>query len=402
MNINTKTFKVMKLRNLAISALAATFAVVSCNKQDTAPMADSGLMAVEISLENLNFTKAPTDAFLTSGDAAQLNNFKVFLTDGTNLLEAKSLDGQAPKYFYSAEDGDNLADKVTIDLVPAAVNKVVIVGNVDNASWGDDAADLAALRALTVEIEDEQIHSDLTLFGEAGLVATGRTHDHEVANTTYGVYSADVQLAPLVARFELDGFAFTFSGTNPKFDKVEVKQIALNNYYGTAAVSPVTPSDLVNNIQTVTDQSAMDYFAANLQQTDSKLKWYYDVVSGISFERANADADGMVKANMDQKLSYHFFPAETDPQLFIELSVTPTGDSVSLPSYVYSKSFKKSNGEPVTFEPGYVYRMNFAGSADNGDGDIPFDEDDINQIEKCLEITVEVLPWQIVSIYPEF
>ena len=59
MNINTKTFTVMKFRNLAISALAATFAVVSCNKQDTAPMADSGLMAVEISLENLNFTKGP-------------------------------------------------------------------------------------------------------------------------------------------------------------------------------------------------------------------------------------------------------------------------------------------------------------------------------------------------------
>jgi hypothetical protein len=46
--------------------------------------------------------------------------------------------------------------------------------------------------------------------------------------------------------------------------------------------------------------------------------------------------------------------------------------------------------------------MNFAGSANDGDGDIPFDEEDINQIEKCLEITVEVIPWQIVSIYPEF
>lgn len=392
----------MKLRNLAIPVLAATFAIISCNKQDATPMSDNGLMAVEISLENLNFTKAPASAFLTSSDAAQLNNFKVFLSDGTNLLEAKSLDGQAPKYFYSVADGDNLSEKVTIDLVPAAVNKVVIVGNVDDASWGDSATNLTELKALTVEIEDEQTISDLTLFGEASLEATGRTHDHPTVNTTYGVYTADVQLSPLVARFELDGFAFTFKGENPVFDKVEVKQIALNNYYGTAAISPVTPSDLVNKIQTVTDLSAMDYFAANLQVTDSKLKWYYDQVSGVSFERTAADVDGLVKADMDTKLAYNFFPAETDPQLFIELSVTPTGDSVSLPSYIYSKTFKKSNGDPVTFEPGYVYRMNFAGSANDGDGDIPFDEEDINQIEKCLEITVEVIPWQIVSIYPEF
>lgn len=392
----------MKIRNLAILALAAMTANVACNKQDTALVANEGLMAVEISLENLNFTKAQTDKFLTANDAAQLNNFKVFLTDGTNLLEAKSLDGQEPKYYYSVTDGDNLSETVTIDLVPAAVNKVVIVGNVEDASWGDAAANLTELKSLTVEIEDEQVHSDLTLFGEATLEATGRTHDHPTVNTTYGVYTADVQIAPLVARFELDGFAFTFDGQNPKFDKVEVKQIALNNYYGTAIISPVTPSDLVNKIQTVTDQSAMDYFAANLQVTDSKLKWYYDQVSGVSFERADADANGVVKANMDSKLSYHFFPAETDPQLFIELSVTPTGDSVSLPSYIYSKSFKKSNGDPVTFEPGYVYRMNFAGSATDGDGDIPFDEEDINQIEKCLEITVDVIPWTVVSIYPEF
>lgn len=391
----------MKIRNLAILALAAMTANVACNKQDTALVANEGLMAVEISLENLNFTKAQTDAFLTDKDAAKLNNFKVFLTDGTNLLEAKSLDGQEPKYYYSVTDGDNLSEPVTIDLVPAAVNKVVIVGNVEDASWGDAAANLTELKALTVEIEDEQVHSDLTLFGEATLEATGRTHDHPTVNTTYGVYTADVQIAPLVARFELDGFAFTFDGQNPKFDKVEVKQIALNNYYGTAIISPVTPSDLVNKIQTVTDQSAMDYFAANLQVTDSKLKWYYDQVSGVSFERANADANGVVKANMDSKLSYHFFPAETDPQLFIELSVTPTGDSVSLPSYIYSKSFKKSDGGPVTFEPGYVYRMN-AGSATDGDGDIPFDEEDINQIEKCLEIKVDVIPWTVVSIYPEF
>jgi hypothetical protein len=46
--------------------------------------------------------------------------------------------------------------------------------------------------------------------------------------------------------------------------------------------------------------------------------------------------------------------------------------------------------------------MNFKGSSQNGDGDLPFEEDDINELDKCLEITVDVVEWQVVTIFPEF
>ena len=46
--------------------------------------------------------------------------------------------------------------------------------------------------------------------------------------------------------------------------------------------------------------------------------------------------------------------------------------------------------------------MNFEGTAADGDGDLKFDEDDINQLENCLEITVEVVKWNVEIIKTEF
>ena len=33
---------------------------------------------------------------------------------------------------------------------------------------------------------------------------------------------------------------------------------------------------------------------------------------------------------------------------------------------------------------------------------IPFDEDDLNTVDRCLEVTVEVHPWKVVLVTPEF
>ena len=71
----------MKLTKLMLSALVAAFALVSCNKQDTTPEISGRLKSVELSLANVEFTKAVTDKFLTANDQVVLKNFKIFLTD---------------------------------------------------------------------------------------------------------------------------------------------------------------------------------------------------------------------------------------------------------------------------------------------------------------------------------
>ena len=37
-----------------------------------------------------------------------------------------------------------------------------------------------------------------------------------------------------------------------------------------------------------------------------------------------------------------------------------------------------------------------------GDGNLPFDEDDIDPLDRCLDITVKVIDWAVELVYPEF
>ena len=96
----------MKLTKLMLSASVAALALVSCNKQDTAPEAPKRLKTVEVSLENVALTKGLAGPKIEAGDAVVLNDFKIFLTDGSgNEYTAKVADGSADaKTYWNAVD----------------------------------------------------------------------------------------------------------------------------------------------------------------------------------------------------------------------------------------------------------------------------------------------------------
>ena len=79
------------------------------------------------------------------------------------------------------------------------------------------------------------------------------------------------------------------------------------------------------------------------------------------------------------------------------------------PAYLYSKGFyssteKNDDGTAKkieNFEEGKIYRMSAAGEVAN-DGSIPIDDDDIDPMDRCLEITVDVVDWVVDLVYPEF
>ena len=93
----------MKTSRMILSAMVAMFALVSCNKQGASPEDfDYELKTVEISLEGLTFTKAVTSEFVTNETAVNLASFKIFLTDGQNILKAAS-DGTTEQVYYYSE-----------------------------------------------------------------------------------------------------------------------------------------------------------------------------------------------------------------------------------------------------------------------------------------------------------
>jgi len=71
------------------------------------------------------------------------------------------------------------------------------------------------------------------------------------------------------------------------------------------------------------------------------------------------------------------------------------------PAYVYTSTFNKASGGALTtLEPGKIYRMSAAGEVDtDGSIEIP---DDLDPIQRCIEVTVEVVDWAVELITPEF
>lgn len=377
----------MKLTKLMLSASVAALALVSCNKQDTTPEAPKRLKTVEISLENVALTKGLAGSKIEAGDAVVLNDFKIFLTDGSgNEYSAKVADGSADaKTYWNTADLTEGAIEASFHYVDPNCTKVVAVGNL-----GDDLT-FAEYKALAnLKVGEQQEQDKLVLYDVKDLVkASGQHTDQNVNGTTYvsDVYEAELVLTPRISRFEVDGFTVKFNST-PKYQNINVTQIAFQNYYPeTSVTTGVESGELVNHIKDLANQSEVyTWLDTPVEGTTPWYRDYFDIT--ITPSAATKDTP--------KPLAYHVFSSDAAPVMVIKLLAD------GQPAYLYSKGFYKTDGTPVTaFEEGKIYRMSAKGEVEN-DGSIPIDEDDIDPMDRCLEITVDVIDWAVELVYPEF
>ena len=368
----------MRLTKLMLAASVAMCVLASCNKQETTPQANR-LKSVEVSLENVIITKGLAGDKIKAGDAVQVNDIKIFLTDAAgNEYDAKKVNGTDPaqSYFTGVP-----TETVAFHYVDPNCTKVVAVANL-----GKDItfAEYKALAAL--QIENQQDAKALVLYDEATLTNTTREHNDAAADgTTYlaPVYEAELTLTPRVSRFEVDGFTVKFNAT-PKYNEVKITQLAFLNYYGKTTVVEGTESDLVASPVDFTNQSEVYAWLDNGQTA-----WYRDTFEVVITPEDNVQST-------PKPLAYHMFSCTETPVMLIKLLAD------NQPAYLYSKGFYKTDSTPVTeFEEGKIYRMSAKGEFEN-DGNLPFDEDDIDPMDRCLEITVEVVDWAVELVYPEF
>ena len=375
----------MKLTKLMLSASVAALALVSCNKMDSTPEVAKRLKTVEVSIGNIALTKALAGDKIENGDAVLVKDFQIFLTDASgNSYEAKVADGSAAAQTYWS----------TVDLAAGAINaafhyvdpnctKVVAVANVGKQLTFAEYKSLAAL-----EVGNQQDQKAIALYDEKNLVVANKQHTDAAANgTTYvsDVYKADLVLTPRISRFEVDGFTVKFNA-EPKYNEIKVTQLAIQNYYpATSLVTGAESGTLVNHVANLTNQA--DVYAW-LDATPAEV-WYRDYFD-LTITPAAATKD------TPKPLAYHVFSSDATPVMIIKLLAD------NQPAYLYSKGFYKADGTPVTtFEEGKIYRMSAKGEVAN-DGSIPIDEDDIDPMDRCLEITVDVVDWAVELVYPEF
>ena len=380
----------MKITKLMLSAAVAALALVSCNKQDTTPTTNR-LKTVEISIDNAVITKGLAGDKISQGDAVQVNDFKVFLTDAAGKVEfeAKVADGSAAAQTYWDEN-DLKAGSLAAQFhyVDPNCTKVIAIANVGKDITFDE---FLALEALKVEAQQDQ--KTLVLYDEETLQSAGTQHnDLNVDGTTYvaDVYKADLVLTPRVSRFEVDGFTVKFDGEKPKYQEIKISQLAFQNYYPlTSATTGAESGELVNHIADLTKQAEV---YAWLDDPAKPEVWYRDYFD-ITITPAAPTAD------TPNELAYHMFSCNETPVLVIKLLAD------GQPAYLYSKGFFKMDGENAVevteFEEGKIYRMSAAGEV-LGDGSIPIDEEDIDPMDRCLEITVDVIDWAVELVFPEF
>ena len=348
---------------LAAVAVAAT----SCVQSDDDFAVKGPQKSVQFSLANVIGTRS-VDAMIPDATKVTLKDCQVFFVDATgNFHKGKNInDADAVQYFATAPTAPQ-----TFHFLPAAVEKVVVVGN-----YGSEitATNLDAVKALTATWTAQQNDENLLVYGEANLVASD---DDGHGNT----YKADVNVKPLVARIEIGGFVCGFSDT-PAYDEVHVTMVALNNYYADTTIGG-TVSNLKN--ATIDTDTAYPFFNATTALAGSK-----DVVSGVVLTKAVPSVD----FTADKYLVYHTF-AGVVPQLVVR--VVGVKDRVESPLYLATSAFNNGSEKITEFKAGNIYRMKF-----NGKNHFAFDEDDLSQPEKCVEVSIEAAEWVIVNVTPEF
>lgn len=395
----------MKITKLMLSALAAAAVLVACNKEDLDPsVKGTGVKSVEISLENIVMTKGDAGDKIAAGQAVNVNNFKIILTDDTynTAFSAQDETGQPAKFYWTNEDLANGELTVNYHFVDSKCNRVIAVANAGDIT-------LEEIDKFTKEIAAQQDQDGLVLVANSGLervednASTPEDESvHENAEGKYNeLYRAKLQLTPTISRFEIDGFAVAFSET-PKFNEVKVTDVAFDHYFPTMALINDSGNfggyPVGEHVRAVTnpddDDAVYGWFNTLAGLTD---RWYKDSFTDLVMTPDKPETtDKAENVATTAPRAYHFYSGTVVPTMYVKLFAD--GD----PAYVWTERYVKSDGTPVqAIEPGKIYRMSAGTAVEGGDGlvEIP---DDLDPVQRCIDVTVDVVDWAVVLIKPDF
>ena len=367
----------MKSTKLMLSAFFAAVALVACTKENTTPEGGN-LKSVKLSIENVSYqTKGAGYATDLDGKDVVLNDIQIFFTDGSNIYLPKTIDGSVAKTAFTAEE--LAAADLNFHYLPTSVDEVYAIGNAAAVSVQDNDP-LSKLHA-TLSIAGQQNPENLTLFAVSELrplAAPAGDHSTHVSSTK--VYSATLQLAPRVARFEIEKISCDFSA-EPLFNSVEAVKLAFADYYMNSDLFTGTVSNAYN-INTVSQETIFSYL------TNMTPDWNCDVWSNSAVLTPSAES-------VEVNLAYNFFAPMVSGGSYPRFVMQVVTDNSEI-AYVMTVKFRKSSDNSelavTDFEPGCIYRIK----------DFRFADTDLTHQERCVEITVDVIEWSVVNVYPTF
>lgn len=372
----------MKVKFLLTAAIAASMALVSCNKEQAPVPTDNQPKSVTVKLPNIMPTKATGDA-VADGSQVALTDYTVFFTDAAgNVLDVPEYNDMPQTVYFDSTT--EIGKAYTYHFLPANTENVVVVGNLGDVS-----------KAYTTEAQLEKVMNVLNdnhdgqgavalypLYGKSGLTQAAGLDEEDHTP----LYTATVNLTPRVSRFEVYAFGYNSEpgqAASSAYESVKLDKIALNNYYTQYNFVAATPSGSPVNAP-ITDENAWSWMETTsapwADELDITLTAGEHLLSNGSALTGHEDGEGAtgivtygIVSNAGGQL----------PQLVLTLTGTKSG--VETPLYLVG------NFSKTTFEAGKIYRVDFV-----------FADADFEQPERCVELTVTVANWEVVPVTPEF
>ncbi|MEY8685900.1 hypothetical protein AB9N12_07085 [Bacteroides sp. AN502(2024)] len=385
----------MNIKSFLLTAFAASMTLVACDKSENLDNPNSDKMPKSVTIKLPNIQKTPsvrsTGDAMANNSQVELKNFKVFFVDANgNVQTVPKYEGSEQQTYFSSDATDGSwsaigeqGKDITYHFLPAATSKVVVVGNIGNVEYSTLAAKTEA-----VPNDTEAGHPTYSLYGDSELTEKTTEPKQDVANHE-NVYTATVTLEPRVSRFEIYGFEYqqaTAPATN-KYTSVALEKIALNHYYTQYDFVTKTPEEDGKVWDNPTKETAWTWIenrtdwcdALNLSLEPGDKKF----VDGTTITDPNEDgeeATGIITYGLA-----HVESSTNNPELLLALRGN-TADNASTPLYLHGKFTSKD-----PFVSGKIYRVFFT-----------FDDENLSQPERCVELNVKVANWTVVPVTPEF
>lgn len=402
----------MNVRNLLLTALAASMALVSCDKSenDVSVPTDKSLKSVTIKLPNITKavgTRVIGDAMTTTSDRkAVLMDFKVLFLAGEQEMYAPAYDAdgdgtsEAQTVYFSE---GNIPTEITYHFLDASINRIVVVGNLGaDVTYADITTGTAATQNILNDGDtpnDGNEHPLYPLYGEDDLALKSPLDGDEAHDN---VYEATVTLAPKMSRFEIVGVGYTLpeGETTAQFESLRMNKIALCHYYtqysfatglGTGE-QPGCPEG-AHVWQWIDDAQTpwADKVVSNAETPAAisvELGKHVNIATGTELEEADL-ASPTLGDGFKDIITYGVAGVnakENNAELYLSFYGVKQGQD-DTPLYVKGTFTAKNTGG--NFEAGKIYRILF--TIPDGSWATP---------ERCVELTVDVADWTVEVLTP--
>lgn len=404
----------MKTKQVSL-AILASMTLFACNNNDDLNVqgVDNAPKTVVMKLDGFSNLSRSTDAPTTDDSGTGAKTHAVSVSDIAVILY--DANGNIYKYDpITVDDTENSAwDQITSETgrkyegVDPNVDRVMVIGNTSTISGLATTAavgeEISKVKALTIDLksqnqagtgDDKTTKGNLTLYGDAELT---RDYDQETTNNDgIEVYSAHVDILPLIARVEVKNIKCTFKPDGAPITGIssfDVLGIGIVDYYnqltlGTQAVvenswmDAKTTSNADGKILPPSTQETPadgSYIFCKQTDPDTNWSWAFDNITGSTLTSTGNENDVQT---VEKTFAYNFFPSTEIANVRLYLQ------SNNNDRFVVTANFNQAP------QRGYIYQFEYA-----FDETVPgsWDKD-----QKNVYITVTAVPFTIVDVTPDF